>query len=382
MKDSAVQVYLPFKSDQLTREDYVNFYNGVRLSKVLEDLDALAGSVAYLHADDGNPETEPLLIVTASVDRIDLLQPLSINEDYRLTGYVTHVGTSSMEVSIMMETTDHIPLDHEVDAIGSFGHYSYLSGPSPATPQDPTSAPSNPRGKPILYVSPRLYKRACTDILKNKRVAKFSMVARDPVTNKASRVNPLLLVTEEERRIYQFGAQTKTKKSLLSQMSLENIPPTTEELASVHTLWKEYSKYLTGTPMPDSTVWMSSTFLSNVQLCMPQDRNIHGKVFGGYLMKLAYELAYSTALVFSKSRPLFSCMDDITFRKPVPIGSLLRLESSVVYSRGGDGIYQIQVCSHFLLSELSRKMTVQGTNSTPLGHCRRPLSYSLYPRYN
>ena len=161
MKDSAVQVYLPFKSDQLTREDYVNFYNGVRLSKVLEDLDALAGSVAYLHADDGNPETEPLLIVTASVDRIDLLQPLSINEDYRLTGYVTHVGTSSMEVSIMMETTDHIPLENEVDAIGSFGHYSYLSGPSPATPQDPTSAPSNPRGKPILYVSPRLYKRAC-----------------------------------------------------------------------------------------------------------------------------------------------------------------------------------------------------------------------------
>ena len=62
----------------------------------MEDLDALAGAIAYKHTDDGKPNSSPLTIVTASVDRIDWLKPLDVC-DLRLTGHVTYVGYSSME---------------------------------------------------------------------------------------------------------------------------------------------------------------------------------------------------------------------------------------------------------------------------------------------
>lgn len=62
----------------------------------MEDLDALAGAISYKHTDDGKTDSSPLTIVTASVDRIDLLKPLGMS-DLRLSGHVTYVGYSSME---------------------------------------------------------------------------------------------------------------------------------------------------------------------------------------------------------------------------------------------------------------------------------------------
>lgn len=62
----------------------------------MEDLDALAGAIAYKHTDDGKPNSMPLTIVTASVDRIDWLKTLDVC-DLRLSGHVTYVGYSSME---------------------------------------------------------------------------------------------------------------------------------------------------------------------------------------------------------------------------------------------------------------------------------------------
>lgn len=34
-----------------------------------------------------------------------------------------------------------------------------------------------------------------------------------------------------------------------------------------------------------------------------QERNLHGRVFGGFLMRRAFELAFSTAYLFAGTRP-------------------------------------------------------------------------------
>jgi hypothetical protein len=86
MKDSMVTETLPFATNPHVREEYINFFGGIRVAKVLEDMDAMAGAIAYSHCDDNTPETTPLTIVTASVDRIDLLRRPSVNEDTRLSG--------------------------------------------------------------------------------------------------------------------------------------------------------------------------------------------------------------------------------------------------------------------------------------------------------
>lgn len=56
---------------------------------------------------------------------------------------------------------------------------------------------------------------------------------------------------------------------------------------------------------------------------------MHFSVFGGYLMREAFELAYTNACAFLRGRPYTVSMDDVAFRRPVPIGSILHFTSHV-----------------------------------------------------
>jgi len=98
--ESEIEVMIPIASDPQTREEYINFYGDLRVENVLEDLDACAGNVSHLHASDNNPKTRPLSIVTASFDRIDLLNKLLMNQDLKMRGRLAYVGKSSMEIMI------------------------------------------------------------------------------------------------------------------------------------------------------------------------------------------------------------------------------------------------------------------------------------------
>jgi acyl-coenzyme A thioesterase 9 len=55
----------------------------------------------------------------------------------------------------------------------------------------------------------------------------------------------------------------------------------------------------------------------------------------GYLMRLAYEIGYSTAILFSGRTMRFLSLDSTTFKLPVPVGSILRLTSAVAHTIPG-----------------------------------------------
>jgi acyl-coenzyme A thioesterase 9 len=78
---------------------------------------------------------------------------------------------------------------------------------------------------------------------------------------------------------------------------------------------------------------MEDTKLQSVHVTQPQVRNIHNFVFGGHLMQLATELAFATGCQFIKRQPEFLAIDNITFRKSVPIGSILKFKSKVTFAR-------------------------------------------------
>ncbi|KAG0304360.1 hypothetical protein BGZ98_005616 [Dissophora globulifera] len=251
MRDSYTEIILPFAKDKALLEEYITFEGAIRHGKIMEDLDALAGAISYKHCDDGKHGGSPLTIVTASVDRIDLLKPLGVS-DLRLSGHVTFVGYSSMEVFMKMEE---------------------ISSEQP-----------DKRGDTIL-------------------VARFTMVARDALTGKAAQVNPMLLQNDAEKRLFQMGEDHKAKKRLAAEQALTKRPPTEDERISIHELYLEYSKYddpHQNVKKPDDVVWMADTNMSAVHIMQPQD-------------------------------PL----DEISFRKPVPIGSILSLDSQIAYSEGG-----------------------------------------------
>lgn len=101
MADSYMEEYLPFKSTPALLDEYITTGGKVRIGKILEDLDALAGAISYKHMDTF-VNSAPLTVVTASVDRMELLMPNTV-EDFKLSGHVAYVGKSSMEGKITLE---------------------------------------------------------------------------------------------------------------------------------------------------------------------------------------------------------------------------------------------------------------------------------------
>ncbi|KAI9337604.1 HotDog domain-containing protein [Zopfochytrium polystomum] len=386
MVDSLVEEYLPFGTDPAVREDYVNAYGSIRIGKILEDLDALAGSIAYMHCDDGRDDTPPLTIVTASLDRIDMINRIPADIDVVLSGFVSYVGTSSMEISIKMETLpsgvpkevlstnptingkflDNTAGTERIAALLSNGGGGHAYDVSSATP--PQQPPSTDR-KPIL-------------------AAKFTMVARDPITGKATPINQLKLETDEERRLFRLAAEQKARKQVAVQTSLARRPPSAEEMLLVHDLYLEYRNYLDPAyHMPDTVIWMKDTVQQTLVQCQPQDRNIHNNIFGGYLMRLGYQLAHATSLLYAGKRVYFVSLDDISFRRPVPIGSLLALTSEVTYAKGAPAKSLIVKVRAEVVDPLSGRRELSNefwfTFVCPEGGLRRvlPRSYDESMRY-
>jgi acyl-coenzyme A thioesterase 9 len=96
------KISYPFSTNEFLKEQYRNPFGQMRFGKVLEDLDALAGNIAFAHVQD-----PALNIVTASVDRIRLSAPPNLESDQHLSGKVTYVGTSSMEIRMQCKDDKH-----------------------------------------------------------------------------------------------------------------------------------------------------------------------------------------------------------------------------------------------------------------------------------
>ena len=73
---------------------------------------------------------------------------------------------------------------------------------------------------------------------------------------------------------------------------------------------------------PQNSVWFEDAELKNLIVCQPDNRNKYNKIFGGFIMRQAYELAWANTYVFGKSRPFGMHMDDILFKAPVEVAFL------------------------------------------------------------
>lgn len=58
----------------------------------------------------------------------------------------------------------------------------------------------------------------------------------------------------------------------------------------------------------------------------------------------AFELAFATSYMFAGSRPTFIRVGEITFKKPVEVGDLLRLHSTVLFTHEDASTGQVSCC--------------------------------------
>ncbi|CAN9506209.1 unnamed protein product [Ophioblennius macclurei] len=293
MKDSNLEVFLPLGSEPQLREKYLTFHNTVRFGRILEDLDSLAVLISYSHTYNPDLKRSPLSIVTALVDKIDMRHHVIYpDSDIKFSGHVTWVGKTSIEAKMHMS--------------------QYRDG----------------------IFSPVLD-------------ATFVMVARDPQNKRAAFVNPIKPDGAKEEKILQEGEANKSRRVDLSTASLLKVAPTDEERKLIHSMFLHTLDSNTvsfhSRVRPPNSVWMEDAKLKGLEICHPQERNIFNRIFGGFLMRKAYELGWANASSYGGCRPHLVAVDDILFQKPVEIGSLLMLSSQVCYTQ--DHYIQVRVHS-------------------------------------
>jgi len=331
--ESKSKKILPFGTNAALRSKYLNPFGDIRFGLLLEDLDALAGTVAYQHALDNasiskssgsqeliikpedstpfKPFESDLIIVTASCNRIELFNRLRSDRSLEMEGFLTWVGKSSMEILIQVDSIDE-----------QFQHQRIME-------------------------------------------ASFTMVARNR-KDQPVKVNELKPHTPEEISLFEQGANNSLLRKQEAKVSLDNKPPTDEEMQLIHGLFISMKRLgvLDIEAEKDSNyVFMRKTVLQSTILMQPQQRNIHGKIFGGYLMLLAYELAWSTAYCYAKVPPTLRAIDSIHFLAPVEIGDIVIFTSEVVFSCSTSSELLFQTASAAVASisnvDLTREMRIE-----------------------
>ncbi|CAM9718395.1 unnamed protein product [Ascophyllum nodosum] len=335
-------IHYPFSTDPFLREGYRNPSGLVRIGRMFEDLDALAGNVAAKHCSED--PSFPLL-VTASVDRIVLKRHPPLDSDITLTGRVVWTGRSSMRRS--------------------------------------TRCVSSPPGVCYVDDEPSAEDGKCW------LDANFTFVARDRETGRSRSVSPLDLeginegvsqpkpIDEDEERsgdgqndgerdthkgwkaIWR-RVQAHKDRQTLERRAAKKASDTSLCLDALRLRQEAEVAKLVAAGFPllrlpaladPHAVLMRQTALSSTLICMPQQRNTANRIFGGFLMHRAYEVGFWAAFMFGGSRPTFSEIDEVVFLQPVDVGDLVHLEACVLYTKQGDDEHATpQACVEVLAS--------------------------------
>lgn len=279
--ESFLYLLLPFKDDKWLCDAYINAFGRLRVGQLFQDLDALAGRIAYKHCAPAEPVN-----VTASVDRIVMLKKVDEIQNYNfvLAGAVSWTGNSSMEITVKGYAFD-----------STLSKTEYKEDMLPAE---------------NVFLS-----------------ANFTFVARNPLTHKSFAINRLLPVNEREWIDYRRAESFNAKKKLAAKNNAL-VKPTDEENRLVHDMWKASKEAAPGT-----LSFMKDSQFTSTLFMQPQYRNRHSyMIFGGYLLRQAFELAYCAAAAFTSAGPRFVSLDSTTFKAAVPVGLVLSMNASVCYT--------------------------------------------------
>lgn len=166
--------------------------------------------------------------------------------------------------------------------------------------------------------------------------ALFTFVARDPVSNKPHSINPLKPEISDDKEVFctrQRAADARKKLAIMESIGQQRNDLTPEQRAFAQSLL-DAARTLKDLPALSDpmTLLSSQTQRENTVIAFPQNRNMHGRIFGGFLLRQAFELAHSTAYLVAGTRPRTEVIDKITFKQPVNVGDLMRFRSSVLHA--------------------------------------------------
>jgi acyl-coenzyme A thioesterase 9 len=235
-------------------------------------------------------------VVTAAIDDVLLHVPASVNDDLHLHARINYVGRSSMEVGIRVA-------QENADASSLASCY-------------------------------------------------FTMVARsndgEGATNVA--VAPLEYADEIER--FRRDMAVERRQAYRNQLAAAREPPSPEEYQLLAELRREQER-------PGfSELLVGQLERSNWERMYPEQENVPHKIFGGHLMRRAFELAHLHAEEIAPDRPVVARVDRINFLQPVRIGDKLHFTSRVVFTG------ETSICVEITIQRISQDRVTRALSNS------------------
>jgi acyl-CoA hydrolase len=237
-------------------------------------------------------------VVTAAIDRILIRNPADVTRDIIFNARINHVGRSSLEVGIRVEQA----------------------------------------GDPVRHIA------SCY----------FTMVARSGTGDEVVSVAlpPLVYADDQEK---ERARKTLARRDDYRRQQADLLePPSREEylmLTGLHTAQEaeDFQGLLTGRLVRNS--W---------EIMYPEQENVPETIFGGYLIRRAFELSTICSELVAPDRSIVIAVNRINFFQPVRMGDKLHYTSRVVYTNDSF------ICVETGIERISRDRTSRALSNSCL----------------
>jgi acyl-coenzyme A thioesterase 9 len=276
----------------------------LRFGLLLEVLDKVAEETSLNYVNRFHPAAR---VVTAAIDDILVRHAADVTRDISFHARINHVGRSSLVVGIRVEQPGE-PLNHIASC-----HFTMVARSGTGDQECSLALP------PLEYL----------DEAEQRRAAKA------------------LASREEYRR----------QQALLSE------PPSREEfemLVKLHQAQDEPG--LVGRRAQDETLFRgykaSRLVTESWERMYPDKENVPRSIFGGYLIRRAFELSSICSDLVAPDRSIIAAVTRINFFQPVRIGDTLHFTSRVVYTSGSF------ICVEASIERTSRDHTTKALSNS------------------
>jgi acyl-coenzyme A thioesterase 9 len=306
---STVETVWPISTDPTLARDigYVQGWSAIRLGKFYEALDALTADSAYLHTDG---HAKGLALVTAGHYFSRKLTRSFPDVDFIIRCYPTMVGNSSLEIRTdAIQNNQLINFCHTIMVCVDRTTLRPVKGMIPPLLNDP-----NDRGQVRRLELAELH----SQVRKNRAETSISLYSRKLTT-----------------------------------------PPNDSEMREIHALHREATQSSSFTKIVNVTDHSYSTSL----IVFPEQRNVHGKTFGGYVVAQGFDFAYMAATRYVKGQPFTAVgMDEASFLQPIAIDDLIEFHSRVAHSDPAQGVFRVSVYVNVLDKQDPTRQKINRTN--------------------
>ncbi|MDD2468323.1 MAG: hotdog domain-containing protein [Desulfobulbus sp.] len=271
-RDTVFYKTMAFGNDPALRRRYMvvdePLPGNIRFGLLLEILDKVAEEAALSYVNQFHPTAR---VVTAAIDNIVIRQAVDVSRDLTFAATINHIGRSSLEIGIRVEQPGEKTTEHIASC-----YFTMVARSGYGENVTSVTLP------PIDYVEPIERRRAGKALARREEYRHLQAALHEP--------------------------PSRLEYEMLTARHLAQDEP-------------GFNGLLCGQLTTDA--W---------ERTYPDQENVPFTIFGGYLIRRAFELSSICSELVAPNRSIIAAVNRINFFHPVRMGDKLHFTSRVVYT--------------------------------------------------